>query len=175
MLQLLWAFINVGAFLYFFINASRAIKLISEKHGILASIVLVIGLLGLIFSKSGDAAGNSGISRMKNSFTDRTNLSETYISTVKIKDNLISHVDLSAVMGKLKNNDSLVVAEAGADHYGFTAGYKWETNDVFVSPVPGTGRFKYSVNATERWSLLGVPFYIKSSDFEGEFLPVKSE
>lgn len=175
MLPLIWAFINVGAFLFFFIIASRAIKLVAEKYGIVASIILVIGLLGLIVNSSANSTNKRMSSRTKSLFVDHNSIGDSYLSNIRIKDNLISHIDLSAAIGKYKNNDSLVVTDAGAYSYGFSAGYKWETNHVMITPIGGTGKFRYAINATETWALLGVPLYTTSGEFEGEFLPVKSE
>lgn len=178
MLQLIWAFINVGAFLFFIITAIRAIKLVSEKYGFAATMILIIGALGFIsggMSKSGSSTNKTNFARLPFTFIDRDLVKDQYISEIKVKDNWISQVQINAMMGKYKDNDSLVAVEASASKTGFTAGYSWETNFIHISKIPGIGQFSYMINSTEKWSLLGVTFYTESRLYEGVFFPVKSK
>lgn len=178
MLQLIWAFINVGAFLFFIITALRAIKLVSEKYGLAATLILIIGGIGIMSSRNGSSAINSNTSnnaRLPHVYMDRSFAKDQYFTRTKMKDNWISEIEVLALMGKYKGNDSLVAVEAKSMLQGFSAGYNWEPHYVEIKPVQGTGQFRYFVNGTEKWSLLGFNFYTESRDYEGVFFPVKAE
>lgn len=176
MLQLIWAFINVGAFLFFIFTAFRAVKLVAEKYGLAATLILIIGFLGMTFGSNKNAvASNKTNVHLPFTFVERNLSKDQYFTRTKVKNNWISRVEMTALMGKSKDNDSLVAIEANAGLYGFSAGYSWETLYVHIYPVQGTSQFRYSIIGTENWSLLGVTFYSVYREYEGDFLPVKSE
>lgn len=177
MLQLIWAFINVGAFLFFIITALRAIKLVSEKYGLAATLILIIGGIGIMCSRIGSTSIHSTTSnnaRFPYVYMDRSFVKDQYFTRTKIKDNWISKIEVMALMGKYKDNDSLVAVEAKSMLQGFSSGYNWEPHYVEMTPVQGTGQFRYFVNGTEKWSLIGFNFYSVSRNYDGVFFPVKS-
>jgi hypothetical protein len=176
MLQLIWAFINVGAFLFFIITAFRAVKLVAEKHGLAATLILIIGFSGFMIGRNKNTVTNTKtIAHLPFTFVDRSLTKDQHFTRVKVKENWISRVEMTALIGKYKDNDSLVAIEANAGLYGFSGGYRWETQYVHIYPVQGTFQFRYTIIGTENWSLLGVTFYSVSREDEGVFFPVKSE
>lgn len=169
MIHLIWTFINVGAALFFIYTAFRAVKLVAEKYGLAATLVLIFGILGIMSSRSDATVRNTVNNRLKYTFVDRDSVRASNFSHIKVKNDLISNIELITLIGKYGTTDSLVVVEANAAQFGFSSGVRWVSDYVEIMPVVGSDQFRYSIYGTKSWSLLGVDFYTHSTNYEGSF------
>lgn len=171
MIHLTWMLINLCLFFYFIFNAFRAVNLVAQKYGLAATLVLIVGILGILNGRSGSANKNQVNAHLQYVFNNRDSLITSNFTSVKVKDNLISEIKLIVLAGKNKTTGKPAVAEAKAVLTGIYGGYWWESNYVDIVPVAGTGQFRYFIDGTKSWNLLGVEFNTYSTHYEGTFTP----
>ena len=172
MLHLLWSILNIGIFIFFIVVSVRATKLVREKMGVFAAIVLVFGLLSFISRKPEDPNREPGATShrtwelVNDPGTFRHDLSHIKIVFDK---NLLSKTVLTVQYGKNVPSGSYQPTAAYTYIEGLIAGTSWRPVSVQVSPTAVPNEFTYEVNGVVEWKLLGTTIVSQAKEWTGKF------
>ena len=172
MLHLLWSILNIGIFIFFIAVSVRATKLVREKMGVFAAIVLVFGLLSFI-SRKADApnlepGGSSlGTWRFVSDISAYTN--DIKKINIVFDNNIISKSVVTVVYNKDPQSGLYKPLEANTHINGLVAGTRWIPLSVQVSPTAVPKEFTYEVIGVVEWKLLGTTIISQAKEWTGKF------
>lgn len=172
MLHLLWSILNIGIFIFFIVVSVKATKLVREKMGVLAAIVLVFGLLSFISRKAEAPNPEPGGATVR-TWKFVTDISP-YINDIKrtnivFDNNIISKSVLSVRYSKDPQSGLYKPLEANTHINGLVAGNSWRQVSVQVSPTAVPNEFTYEVNGVVEWKLLGTTIISQAKEWTGKF------
>lgn len=172
MFQLLWAILNIGIFIFFIFVSVKATKLVREKMGVVAAIVLVFGLLSFISRKAEAPNNEPGTSRLRTwkFVTDTAPYSKDSKSIDIVFDkNILSKSVLSVRYGMDQQSGLYKPLESHTYITGLVAGTSWRPVLVQVSMTAIPNEFTYEVNGVIEWKLLGTTIVSQARDWTGKF------
>ena len=172
MVQLLWSILNIGIFIFFIVVSVKATKLVREKMGVLAAIVLVFGLLSFI-SRKAEAPNlepDGSTFRTWKFVTDiRPYINDINKIDIVFDNNIISKSVVSVRYGKDIQTGLVKPLEAHTYIKGLVAGTSWRPVSVQVSPTAVPNEFIYEVNGVVEWKLLGTTIISQAKEWTGKF------
>ena len=173
MVQLLWSILNIGIFIFFIVVSVKATKLVREKMGILAALVLVFGLLSFI-SRKADAPnlepGSSTLRTWKFVTDIRPYINDINKIDIVFDNNIISKSVVSVRYGKDTQTGLVKPLKAHTYIKGLVAGTSWRPVSVQVSPTAVPNEFIYEVNGVVEWKLLGTTIISQAKEWTGKFV-----
>ena len=172
MLQLLWAILNIGIFIFFIVVSVRATKLVREKMGVLAALVLVFGLLSFIGRKA-DAPnlepGGSTVRTWKFVTDIRPYINDKKKLDIVFDNNILSKSVLSVRYAKDTLSVLYKALKAQTHINGLVVGTSWRSIYVQVSSTAVPNEFTYEVNGVVEWKLLGTTIISQAKEWTGKF------
>ena len=172
MLHLLWSILNIGIFIFFIVVSVRATKLVREKMGVLAALVLVFGLLSFIGRKA-DAPnlepGGASLRTWKFVTDIRPYINDINKIDIVFDNNIISKSVLSVRYAKDTQSGLYKALEAHTYINGLVAGTSWRPVSVLVSQTAIPNEFTYEVNGVVEWKLLGTTIVSQAKEWTGKF------
>lgn len=173
MLHLLWSILNIGIFIFFIVVSVKATKLVREKMGVLAAIVLVFGLLSFI-SRKAEAPNlepDGSTFRTWKFVTDiRPYIDDINKIDIVFDNNIMSKSVVSVRYGKDTQSGLYKALEAHTYIKGLVAGTSWRPVSVQVSPTAVPNEFIYEVNGVVEWKLLGTTIISQAKEWTGKFV-----
>ncbi len=173
MLHLLWSILNIGIFIFFIVVSVKATKLVREKMGVLAAIVLVFGLLSFI-SRKAEAPNlepDGSTFRTWKFVTDiRPYIDDINKIDIVFDNNIMSKSVVSVRYGKNTQTGLTKPLEAHTYISGLVAGTSWRPVSVQVSPTAVPNEFIYEVNGVVEWKLLGTTIISQAKEWTGKFV-----
>lgn len=173
MLQLLWSILNIGIFIFFIVVSVKATKLVREKMGVLAAIVLVFGLLSFIGQKAEapNLEPDGSTFRTWKFVTDiRPYIEDINKVDIVFDNNIISKSVVSVRYGKDTQTGLVKPLEAHTHINGLVAGTSWRPVSVQVSQTAVPNEFTYEVNGVVEWKLLGTTIISQAKEWTGKFV-----
>lgn len=163
MLYIIWAILNAIVFCLFFWMMYKALVMVRDKFGRVASLFLIVGLLSFMSAPKEEA---KNVLSLQQAPVVQSNLGQVSHGTVLKKYPLFA-VHLSVICDVLSNNEELKPTSVLAGQYGFVMAHRWKLNNATVRYNATTQKLNYIVHGVIRWNLLGIPFYTQSQTFEG--------
>lgn len=171
MLYLIWAILNLGILVYFFVTFIDAAKLLREKRGWLPATVFVFALLSAFLHSN---MKKDGIQRpayqdvYEGDFVSLDTLSrrKSYIE-VDLENNWIAKKLLIITYGKGRQGQVNIPTHANSTTMGFWAGTTWTPTSINVSRTADNDTFQYVVLGEVRWQFIGWTIYTQKKKFTG--------
>ena len=163
MIQLLWGLLNIGLSLFFLVICFKALRLIRDNIGYLASIVFVFGIVSPMGYE------NSKLNRKSSwEFAPKDSIITDQQSSVNIslEKALFLKVGLNIHYGYSKTDHQNTPIDASSILTGFTSGLNWKPTSISVYKTTDNLKFKYSVYGVLEWKLFGTTIYTQTKDFE---------
>ncbi len=175
MTHLLWGLLNIALFLFFIFICFRGTKLIREKLGLLASLVFVFGLLSFIGKPNipNYGANTNSIKNWQLNTEDNLTKNSTNGIDVSLEKTLISKYDLTVIYGEDKETKLNVPIKAYSTTTGFISGINWVPTSIVVTNTENSNKFKFHVQGTVEWKLLGATIYSQLKLYNG-FITTKN-
>ncbi|HUM97020.1 MAG TPA: hypothetical protein PK275_04140 [Chitinophagaceae bacterium] len=171
MIYLLWGLLNIGLGILFIYLLFKATKLINEKIGLLASLVLVFGILAIMSSSRMQDDKSKTSSEIMKSWdykpSDSINRNSTYMMRIDLETNLISKYQLLINYCKDKTGENIYPLSATVSTTGLVIGTKLKPVFINIKKSDENNKFEYTVNVNMNWRLLGADFIYQSKLFEG--------
>ena len=170
MLYLLWGLLNLGLFVFFLVICLKAVKLIRDKMGLFAAIVLVVGLAS--FMSPSNKNNHNGIPNSNGikewTFESEDSLINSPVSSLNItlERTFISRYNLDIFYRKNKQELNIPVS-ASSSTTGFISGTSWTPESINVTKTKDNNTFQYSVTGLVDWKLLGSTIYTQSKTYKG--------
>jgi hypothetical protein len=171
MLYILWGLLNIGLFIFFIITCFRATKLVKEKFGVLAAVVLVFGLLSFISNSNKDdndhQSNSNQIRTWEFNSRDSVDINSTRFMQIALEKTLVSKYELGIKYGKQKEGQINIPLSANSWTTGFMSGTNWKATSIIVNKTNENNRFEYHVTSTVEWKLLGITIYSQPKVYRG--------
>lgn len=171
MLYLFWGLLNIGLFLFFIVTCFRATKLVREKFGLFAAVILVFGLLSFITTSGDDNDNREPVSSQIRTWNfaseDSLDRHATFFIDIELEKNLISKYELGIKYGKDKREPLNIPISANSWTTGFTSGTNWTPSTIIVNRTNDNNKFEYYVDGVVEWKLLGATIYSQSKKYKG--------
>lgn len=171
MLYLIWAVINIIAYVYFIYVLIISGKLVRQKLGLLAACVFVLGLFSFVgVTHDEDSNIEPGTNRYKSWKLYTGNDTEKDMNMwndITIGSNMISKYTLSYTHGRIKGSTMRVPIEASSAMAGTEIGTRWQTVSINMEPADNFKGFKYIVHGTVNWYLMGIKIYSQAKTYTG--------
>ena len=166
MLELIWSLLNISLIIYFLIICLKAIKIIRENWGRLATLVFVLGLSSFI-SKPNPENNKVKIFKVQD---ESKIMNEDKISGHVFSQEIILEKKLVTTIGatiSFKEYDQEIrVLDIYSDIYGFVGGIDWKPSNVMLNKNKDNS-YNYEINGSKDWRLLGIRIYTQSEEFKG--------
>ncbi|MEC4049647.1 hypothetical protein OX284_009425 [Flavobacterium sp. SUN046] len=168
MLELLWGILNIGILIYFIIICFKAIKIVRDNLGGIATLVFVIGLMSFISKpneennkvktfKIKDESIIKGVEKSnRNVFSQDIVLEKELASTIR------------ATITFKEYDQKIRLLNAYADRSGFVSGIDWKASNVDITKNTDNS-FNYQITGTKDWRILGLRVYTQFKIFKGKF------
>ena len=171
MVYVLWGLLNIGLFVFFIVTCFNATKLIREKVGLFASIILVFGLLSFV-ARSNRANDNEepNSNQIKTwTFTseDTSYRNATHLPEIDLEKTLIAKYRPGIKYGKDKQTQMNVPISAYSSTTGFISGTNWKPVSINVNRTIDGDKFEYSVNGVVERNLPGARIYSQPKEYKG--------
>ena len=170
MINLLWALLNIGLFLFFIVICFKATKLVREKIGLFASVVFVLGLLSFVSNSNNDNNKEPNSNRTKTwEFAKETNLNqnEEHLISVDLEKNLVSKYLLDIEYRQDKLGQTNIPISASSNMTGLISGISWNPSLIVVNKTTDNNKFEYFVIGVVKWKLLGATIYSQPKEYKG--------
>lgn len=171
MLYLIWAIINIAAYIYFFKVLIISGKLVRQKLGVLAACIFVLGLfsfIGVSHDKEDSLKPGTNDYKMWKLYTDDDRDKNMDMSNwIDLDSNWISHYTLFYKHGLDKGTHQRIPLEANSIMSGMAIGTRWKPYAVNMDPTPDGWHFTYSVRGTVQWYLMGINIYSQDKVYTG--------
>jgi hypothetical protein len=172
MFELIWGIFNIIVFIFFFVVCIKSVKFVRHGLGVLAGIVLVIGLLSFISKDDSKNLAEKNIDfynkELSNNSSKRTFTGNSFCQVVNLEKNLTSNISLDIFFGE-KNND-LVIISANCMKSGLISGTKWNVHSIHVDKPKNKNYCNYFVSGSVDWRIMGLKLYTESKIFEGKVI-----
>lgn len=171
MLYALWSLLNLAAFVYVIMLCFKATKIIRDKYGVSASILVTLIVLSLLSqSNRNDEYRNSqaGTNRFVLTPKDSIIQIESVFKTVTMEKNWVSNYELSFYYSTDIHGKPFVPVEAYTTTSGLISGVYWRPESIVINRLSDDGQFGYIVSGVKYWTLLGTTLYIQPVDFRGK-------
>jgi hypothetical protein len=170
MFELIWGIFNIIVFIFFFVVCIKSVKFVRHGLGVLAGIVLVIGLLSFISKDDSKNLAEKNIDfynkELSNNSSKRTFTGNSFCQVVNLEKNLTSNISLDIFFGE-ENND-LVIISANCLKSGFISGTKWNVHSIHVDKSKNKNYCNYFVSGSVDWRIMGLKLYTQNKIFEGK-------
>ncbi len=171
MLHLFWLLLNIAIGIYFLLICFKATKLVREKIGLIATLILVFGLLSFIGNaKHQNDIKEPNANQMKTwkfATEDNLNNNDTYLMNIDLEKNSISTYYLAIKYGKTFQNKLNMPISAYSNSEGFGSSTKWTPNLIILNKTSDNNKFEYNVSGIVEWKLLGFTIYTESKNYKG--------
>lgn len=171
MLYLIWAVINIAAYVYFIYVLIISGKLVRQKLGVLAACVFVLGLLSFMngSDKNSRSKNNTAdtVQKWKQYQSDSLDKNMNMTNWIKVDSNWISSYSLFYTHGKIKGSNQRIPLEASSTMSGLSLGTQWKPYDINMEPLAHKEGFKYTVYGTVDWYLMGIRIYSQEKTYTG--------
>lgn len=175
-MYLLWSLLNIGLFIFFIVICFKAIRLVKEEVGLMASIVFVLGLLSFGTNSNDDKNDKEPNSDQIKTwrFISPDSIEKNSKSSVilDLEKTLMSKNSLLISYGKDTLQKNFIPMSANSWTTGFVSGTKWRPRSIIVNRTAQHNKFEYFVDGTIEWNLFGSTFYTKAKSYQG-FVLVK--
>src|SRR5918993_3957259 len=156
MLYIIWAILNAVVFCLFFWMLYKALIMVRDKFGRVASLFLIVGLLSFMGAPKEEEENN--FLSLQQASVVQNNVGQVSHSTVLKKYPLFA-VHLSVTCDVLPGNKVLKPVSVLAGQVGFVMAHRWEVIHASVQYNATHKKLEYVVGGVIRWNLLGIPFY----------------
>lgn len=171
MLYLLWGLLNIGLFILLLVICFKATKLLREKIGLIASVIIVFGLLAFVGHLKRDIYNigpNSNRTKIWNFVSDDSiNRNATFFVKIDLEKTIVLKYYLGIKYGKDKLEQLNTPIDAYSLLSGFVSGKKWIPVSIVISKTDDNNKFQYFVSGIVEWNLIGATIYTQSKDFKG--------
>lgn len=171
MFSALWSLFNIAALVYVVVLCFKATKIIRDKFGVSASILVTIIVLSFL-SDPGDADSvgrSTGSSSNRFVFVpaDSTIPAETSFKMITLETNRVTTYELGIWYGKDIHGTPFVPIRAFSSAGGLVSGIYWRPESIIVNRMSDDGQFSYIVSGTKIWRLLGISLYHEAVLYRG--------
>lgn len=171
MLHIFWLLLNIGIGLYFLLICFKVTKLAREKIGLIATLVLVFGLVSFIgnANKNDESLepNSNKIKTWKFNFMDSLKSNENYLVKTLLEKNSISNYQLSIQYGKTYPENENIPISAYSTSEGFGSCTKWIPKLIILNRTANNINFEYDVSGIVEWKLLGATLYTEIKNYKG--------
>ena len=168
MLELLWGILNIAILIYFIIICFKAIKIVRDNLGGIATLVFVMGLLSFISKpneennkvktfKIKDESIIKGVEKSnRNVFSQEIVLEKELASTIR------------ATITFKEYDQKIRLLNAYAYRSVFVSGIDWKASNVDITKNTDNS-YNYQITGTKDWRILGLRVYTQFKIFKGKF------
>lgn len=169
MIHLVWGLFNIAFFVFFLVLCYKAIRLIKDKLGLFAAIILVFVLLTIIGYSNNKYFRTNSNEVKKWSFVTEDSLqrNSSFSLHIDLEKTAVSKLELVALVGKNQKGQLNIPISAYSLLTGFISGIEWEPESISVIRTVDNSKFKYSVTGFVNWKLLNATIYAQSKEFKG--------
>jgi len=169
MFFLFWTLLNVGLFLYFIFICLRATRRVWERVGLFAACLMVFGLLSFIghskeqIKQPGPNPGNQWVTEQEEY--------QRLAPAVSISKNLVRSptykITLDIQCARDPKTGKIVPITASQNGNGLMAGFTLKPSSVYLSQTNEENKYRYYVDCSFAWTLLGLISYHDQRTFTG--------
>jgi hypothetical protein len=168
MLELLWGILNIAILIYFIIICFKAIKIVRDNLGGIATLVFVMGLLSFI-SKPNEENNKVKTFKIKDESIikgDEKSIRNVFSQEIVLEKELASTI-LATITFK-EYDQKIRLLNAYADRSGFVSGIDWKASNVDITKNTDNS-YNYQITGTKDWRILGLGVYTQFKIFKGNF------
>lgn len=163
-MHIIWALINVSAFIALAYLLFRYTSLINKRVGIIPALLFILGIVNMLSSVTPTKSTSDVITINE---ADTTGLS-IQSKNIPLSDNKLSRILLNITYQYDLSKTNINVLGAYTSPSGLVAGTKWESNLINISKKD-KNTFTYYVSGSYNWSILGISIYKQTKYFEQDF------
>ncbi len=164
MLQLIWGVLNIGLIISFLLISFRLVRLVKEKIGLLAAIVVVLGLLSFTSISKNESHKEGEWISISEAIDD---CNDVFTVNVELEKNMVLSQQLIINTGSKNLTKVNVPLSASTLTNGFTSGRNWEVSSVAINPSNDPNMIHYAVTEIVDWNLLWLTIYKERKEFKG--------
>lgn len=167
MLELIWGILNFALLIYFIIICFKAVKVIRENLGGIATLVLVLGLLSFkVNSKDeNNRIKTFDLQNVSPKMESEKFEGNEHLNEKKLEQNLLTDFHMS--IKYRENNNEIKLLTAYVNRTGIEMGTEWKPSTVFLNKVHNN-LYEYHVSGSIDWRILGIRLYTQSKEFDGK-------
>lgn len=167
----------LGILALFIMLCFRSFKLVKEKFGLFACLVLVFGLLSFMNNPDDDEKKSNIENENSWQFTspDSLDISTIFVIGKELQNNLISAYNLHIRFAKEKNSNLIHPVSAYAFASGTTVGTKWKMLLISVNRIGDSNEFEYDVTDRVEWKILGLTIIRQANSYKGRVVANKKK
>lgn len=170
MFELIWGIFNIVVFIYFFAVCIKSVKIVRDGLGVLAGLVLVIGLLSFIPKDDSKNLAEKNIDfynkQSLNNSSRKPFIGNSFLHDVSLEKNLTSEISLDIFFGEEKND--LVIISANCMKDGLNCGTYWNVHSIHIDKPKNKNYCNYFVSGSVDWRIMGLKLYSENKIFEGK-------
>lgn len=173
MVYFLWTLLNLFLVIFFIVICFKATKLLKEKHGILVSLIFIVGIFSIMgTSAKSDASSNNSNGKSSVLFNlseqDLDHTKSGDVKSIAIDKKGLTTFNLQILFGYFKGSNTPLPYQAYSEISGLMGGHEWSSTTT-VNKTSQPGHFSYNVTGILKWKLLWMSIYSQPITYEGFF------
>ena len=166
MLELVWGILNIAILLYFIIICFKAVKLVKENLGRIATLIFAIGIMSFISKPNEVENSNKRFEiRGDSKITNEESISGHILNQeIVLEKKLVSTIHATITFKEY--NQEVRLLSGFTQMTGFVSGVDWITINTNVSKK-SENTYNYRIQGTKNWRILGIKIYTEQKDFNG--------
>ena len=168
MLELLWGILNIAILIYFIIICFKAIKIVRDNLGGIATLIFVIGLMSFIAKPNEENLKTKTFNFNVKSISkgEEKSNGNNFSQNIVLENKLVSTI--RATIAFKEDDQKIRLLYAYADRSGFVSGIDWKVSNIDISKNADNS-YNYQITGTKDWRILGLRLYTQFKIFKGKF------